>query len=67
MNVCRSEALSNKDRITGFVQFMFESLERCDRVGVEVDRSCGAVLRLCEVDGAAVDVNLPPSEGVLLR
>ena len=39
------------------MQFMFECLEGSDRVGVEVDRSSGAVLRLCEVNGATVDLN----------
>ncbi len=49
-----ARALPNKDRIGRFVQIMFESLERSDRVGVKVDCSCGAVLRLCEVNGVAV-------------
>ena len=61
-----ARALSNEDRIGGFVQFVFESLERSDRVGVEVNRSSGAVLCLCEVDGAAVEMHLSPCQRVLL-
>lgn len=62
-----ARALSNEDRIGGFVQFMLERLESGYRVGVEVDRSCGAVLCLCEVDGAAVEMDLSPGQRVLLR
>jgi len=46
--------LPNEDRIGGLVQFMFECLEGGDRVSVEMNRSSGTVLCLCEVDGAAV-------------
>ena len=55
-------ALSDEDWVNGFVQFMLESLESSHRVGVEVDRSCGAVLCLCEVDGAPIEMDLSPGQ-----
>ena len=62
-----ARALPNEDRIGGFVQFMLERLESGYRIGVKVDRFCGAVLCLCEVDGTAVEMDLSPGQGVLLR
>ncbi len=60
-------ALPDEDRIAGLMQFVLERLEGRDRVCVEVNRSSRAVLRLCEVDGAAVEMHLSPRESVLLR
>ncbi len=62
-----ARALPNEDWVGGLVKFVLQRLERCDRVGIEVDCSCGAVFRLCEVDGTAVEMDLSPGQRVLLR
>jgi hypothetical protein len=65
-NGYRSEELAEPRPIGGFVQFMREGLECGERVSVQVHRPSGAVLRSCEVNGAAVEMHLFRCEGVLL-
>lgn len=62
-----ARTLTDEHRVCGLVQLVLQSLECRDRVGVQVNCSSRAVLRLYQVDGATVEMHLPPGEGVLLR
>lgn len=62
-----ARALAWENRVRGLVQFVPERLKSGVRVGIEMDRAGGAVLCLCQVDGAAVEMHLSPGQRVLLR
>ena len=60
-------ALTNENRVCRLVQLVLQRLKRRNRVGIEVHCPSGAVLSLRQINGATVEMNLSPGEGVLLR
>jgi hypothetical protein len=66
MSGCRSASLHVGKWVAGLLPLQADGFERCNRISVKVYRPGGPILRLCEVDGAAVKMHLTPCERILL-
>lgn len=62
-----TRAFTREDRVAGLLSLQPDGFECGNRVGIQVYGSCRPILGLCEVDDAAVKMDLAPCERMLFR